>query len=575
MCLLSFRYLQITYTTCWKSVAAKMAGAFISDEASLSASVQLLCKRIDSSEFGDLFGPTKLDKSLVKKLKLALLTLDAVLDEAHEKEFRDAAVANWLDEFRKAAFDAEALLDEIDTQASRIKMEAEDESTSTTQVNVLSDPFLRISERINSKIAQLSDRLGFLANEKDVLGLGIGLRKVSQAPTTSLVNESCIYGRDQDKENLIRLLLSDDDGSSNNVPVITIEGMVGIGKTTLAQLLYNDEKVVNCFTVRVWVYLSEDFNAARVTKTILESVMTATFYDINDLNFMQAELKKYLMYGSPGSRVLITTRNTTVASIVRNLPTYCLQPLSGEATWLLILEHALGNRDPISHQNIEELDKETAVRKCHGLPLIAKALGGLLRHTVFEEWHHIINSNFWELPSIARDLPTCLLQYLRQKGRESHNIGHSTRTKANSVEWIFLVISLCVEIVSAACDQASSPSKPGYALSGMLLAIAAVLICIWELIHKGREENFVRWKQRGIRSWIYYMLLGSLPNIYGLLGGITQFVFSTVQYAYLIRRAETPIKLSLLPTVFLICLITTRLSRKRMQTVDKTGEHTA
>ncbi|TQE10551.1 hypothetical protein C1H46_003789 [Malus baccata] len=109
----------------------------------------------------------------------------------------------------------------------------------------------------------------------------------------------------------------------------------------------------------------------------------------------------------------------------------------------------------------------------------------------------------------------------------------------------------------------------------MLLAIAAVLICIWELIHRGREENFVRRKQQGIRSWIYYMPLGSLPNIYGLLGGITQFVFSTVQYAYIIRRAEIPIKLSLLPTVFLICLIATRLSRNRMQPKFKTGEHRA
>ncbi|KAM2067117.1 hypothetical protein ACFX1T_043487 [Malus domestica] len=386
-----------------------MAGAFISDEASLSDSVQLLCKRIDSSEFGDLFGPNKLDKSLVKKLKLALLTLDAVLDEAHEKEFRDASVLNWLNEFRKAAFDAEALLDEIDTQASRIKMEAEDESTNTTQVNVLSDPFLRIRERMNSKIAELSGRLGFLAKEKDVLGLGKGLRKVSQAPTTSLVNESRIYGREQDKEKLINLLLSYDYVSGNNVSVITIEGMVGIGKTTLAQLIYNDDRVAQYFELLVWVHVSEDFDAMRVTKTILESV-TATVCDIIDLNFMQAKLrdrvkgKRFLFvldnlcnenyhdwnllqapfqYGAGGSKVVITTRNTTVASIVRNLPTYCLQPLSGEATWLLILEHALGNRDPISVRNVEELDKETAVRKCHGLPLIAKALGGLLRHTVF------------------------------------------------------------------------------------------------------------------------------------------------------------------------------------------------
>ncbi|CAB4321063.1 unnamed protein product [Prunus armeniaca] len=56
--------------------------------------------------------------------------------------------------------------------------------------------------------------------------------------------------------------------------------------------------------------------------------------------------------------------------------------------------------------------------------------------------------------------------------------------KATSVEWAFLLTGLCLEILSLAFDQASSPSKPQYALFGMILAIAAVLICIWELIYK-------------------------------------------------------------------------------------------
>ncbi|KAB2594839.1 disease resistance RPP13-like protein 1 [Pyrus ussuriensis x Pyrus communis] len=129
----------------------------------------------------------------------------------------------------------------------------------------------------------------------------------------------------------------------------------------------------------------------------------------------------------------------------------------------------------------------------------------------------------------------------------------------NSVEWIFLVTSLCMEILSAACDQASSPSRPRYALFGMLLAIAALLTYIWELTYKGRK--------RGCD-----ILFGSVIELFGLLCGIAQCVCSIIQYVYYIRRAENPIKLSLLPAIFLICLIATRLSRKRMQTTDETGE---
>ncbi|KAB2634965.1 TMV resistance protein N-like [Pyrus ussuriensis x Pyrus communis] len=139
--------------------------------------------------------------------------------------------------------------------------------------------------------------------------------------------------------------------------------------------------------------------------------------------------------------------------------------------------------------------------------------------------------------------------------------------QANPVEWIFLVSSLCMEILSAACDQASSPSTPRYSLFGMLLAIAALLTCIWELIYKGRKKD-VGWRKRGC-----YMLFGYAIETYGLVGGIAQCVCSIIQYVYYIRRADTPIKMSLLPAIFLICLITARLSRKQMQTIDETNEH--
>ncbi|XP_068326602.1 disease resistance protein RML1A-like [Pyrus communis] len=151
----------------------------------------------------------------------------------------------------------------------------------------------------------------------------------------------------------------------------------------------------------------------------------------------------------------------------------------------------------------------------------------------------------------------------------SVNMANSAVMQANPAEWIFLVSSLCMEILSAACDQASSPRRPRYSLFGMLFAIAALLTCIWELIYKGRKKNV------GLRKRGCYMLFGSAIETYGLVGGIAQCVCSIIQYVYYIRRADTPIKLSLLPAIFLICLITARLSRKQMLATDQTHEHIA
>ncbi|CAL2253090.1 unnamed protein product [Prunus armeniaca] len=129
-------------------------------------------------------------------------------------------------------------------------------------------------------------------------------------------------------------------------------------------------------------------------------------------------------------------------------------------------------------------------------------------------------------------------------------------------------------MLSAAFDQASSPTKPHYALFGVLLATAALLISIWELIYNGRKERVVlrRW---GRLWWFYYppprnALFGTLPDIYGLVGGISQCICSVVQYMYYLRHADNPIKVSILPAIFLMCLGGSKLNRnqRNMNTIE-------
>ncbi|XP_016652466.1 PREDICTED: uncharacterized protein LOC103343208 isoform X2 [Prunus mume] len=143
------------------------------------------------------------------------------------------------------------------------------------------------------------------------------------------------------------------------------------------------------------------------------------------------------------------------------------------------------------------------------------------------------------------------------------------RATSESAEWIFLATNLGLEILSAACDQASSPRRPHYALFGMLLAIAALLISIGELIYRGKKERVV-FRSRGMLMWFYhppippYTPFGTLPDIYGLVAGISQCICSIVQYVYCLRHADNPFKASLLPAIFLVCLGGSKLSNNRM-----------
>ncbi|KAB2594931.1 disease resistance RPP13-like protein 1 [Pyrus ussuriensis x Pyrus communis] len=417
-----------------------MAGALIG-EAFLSASIQTLCDKIASGEFMDFLRGKKLDHSLLEKLKLTFLALDAVLDDAEEKQIEKPRVKKWLDELKHAVFDAEDLLAEIDAEALQNKVEAEECQTKTTsQVwNFFSTSLNPFYQGMNGRIQELFQKVEHLAKQKDLLGLIGGVKeKVSQkTPTTPFVgHDFSACGRDGDKKELKRMLLSD-DASSSHISVIPIVGMGGVGKTTLAQLLYNDKNIKEHFDVTAWACVSEDFDAMRVTKTLIESIISKPC-SLQD-SLLQDELrekvreKKFLFvlddlwndnysdwdlvqapftYGARGSKVIVTTRNKSVASIVHTGPIHSLEQLSHEDCWLLLAKHAFRNENPSAHPDLEGIGKQIA-RKCNGLPLAAKALGGLLSCNVgYKEWSHILNNNLWEILHTDKSvLPSLRLSY--------------------------------------------------------------------------------------------------------------------------------------------------------------------
>ncbi|XP_048442240.1 putative disease resistance RPP13-like protein 1 [Pyrus x bretschneideri] len=148
-----------------------------------------MCDKIGSGEFLDLFRGKKLDLSLVEKLKLTLLTLHAVLNDAEEKQIVNPDVGSWLDELKHAVFDAEDLLDEIDAEALRSKVEAEYQTKKTQVWNFLSTSLNPFYQGMNGRIQELFKRLEHLAKQIKLLGLIGGVKgKISRrAPTTFLV----------------------------------------------------------------------------------------------------------------------------------------------------------------------------------------------------------------------------------------------------------------------------------------------------------------------------------------------------------------------------------------------------
>ncbi|KAL9451753.1 hypothetical protein AB3S75_013341 [Citrus x aurantiifolia] len=422
-------------------------------EAILTASIDLLVNKL-ASEGIRLFARQEQIQADLKKWKNMLVMIKAVLADAEEKK-TDQSVKLWLGELQNLAFDVEDLLDEFQTEAFRRKLllgnrdpaaALDQPSSSRTRTSkfrkliptcctTFTPQSIQFDYAIMSKIKEINDRFQDIVTQKDSLGLNVSSvgrskKDRQRLPTTSLVNEAKVYGRETEKKEIVELLLRDDLRNDGEFSVIPIIGMGGLGKTTLAQLVYNDARVQDHFDLKAWTCVSDDFDVIRLTKTILRSVTQQTIDD-GDLNLLQEELKKKLSQkkfllvlddvwnenyndwdrlrppfeaGAPGSKIIVTARNQGVAAIMGTAPAYQLKKLSNDDCLSVFAQHSLGTRDFSSNKSLEEIGKKI-VTKCDGLPLAAQTLGGLLRgNHDRSEWEDVLSCRIWELPEERCDI---------------------------------------------------------------------------------------------------------------------------------------------------------------------------
>ncbi|KAF5471135.1 hypothetical protein F2P56_011598, partial [Juglans regia] len=409
--------------------------------ALLSAFLQVLFDRMASREFTDFLRGRKPSEELLYKLTNVLLFVGAVLEDAEDKQVTNSSVKTWHNDLKDAVYDAEDVLDKIATKALQSKLDAEFGTNIESKVrnSIHTSPFFKkIEERIKGVLGRLEN----LASQQNVIGLvqaSTIRRKASERlPTTSLVEDSKICGRNDDKDEIINNLLPG-NASDNEIGVIAIIGMGGMGKTTLAQLVYNDKTVQKHFHPVAWVCVSEDFDMFKVTKTILEAVTSSTS-DIKDLNRLQLQLKEKLMgkkfliilddvwnrnctdweilsnpfkSGAKGSRIIVTTRDVDVALAMRAFETHHLKELQEEDCWSLFARHAFHDANSSNMNSDFEALGRKIVEKCKGLPLAIKTIGALLRSKVdVSEWDKVLNSEIWSLSNQEiQILPALRLSY--------------------------------------------------------------------------------------------------------------------------------------------------------------------
>ncbi|XP_060973680.1 putative disease resistance RPP13-like protein 1 [Cannabis sativa] len=177
-----------------KTMAELMVGG-----ALLSGFINVLFDRIASKDVLCFFGGDKLNQKLLKKLKTVLLSANALLNDAEEKQLGDNNVRNWLDELKEVLYEADHVMDKISTEALRLNVEKDElESTAASKPPlsfVFNNPF--DINAVKSEIEEILDSLKDLLEQTEYLGLKRVDPKTSiHRSDAPLLDDSQVYGRD-------------------------------------------------------------------------------------------------------------------------------------------------------------------------------------------------------------------------------------------------------------------------------------------------------------------------------------------------------------------------------------------
>ncbi|KAL0927245.1 hypothetical protein M5K25_001409 [Dendrobium thyrsiflorum] len=396
-------------------------------------------------------------KDELQELHRRMISIQCLLKDAEKKKFGESSTELWLSELKDVMYDAEDLIELCRIEGAQLLADQNPESRTSSVRCDFSFAFscftsVPLRHEIGNRIEEINNRLNQIYEdrkhyklEKSTISKTPQITQVDSRQTSSM-DDPFVVGREVEVEanSLVDRILAEVVDEKCLLFVVT--GMGGIGKTTLAQKIFNHSKIKTFFNLDpVWVCVSQNYIEIELLKQVIRGAK-GSYGDANTKSELQIILRDSVASGrslflvlddvwradvwvdlfrvpldnsNASVRILITTRDENVANELQAAYIHSVTHLSEESSWDMLRMRIFSEEQEELANDLKELGLKI-VNKSKGLPLAIKVIASVLakKKRTRKVWEAFLRNDAWSVSKLPDELRGAL--YLSFQDLLSH-----------------------------------------------------------------------------------------------------------------------------------------------------------